>query len=88
MASWIGATPAQRFHQYTVPAAKKAVASNYKEVERVRIAALVRRFRADHAAAETPLARNRANRRIRAQIDEWRRVCDAWEADLDTIRRA
>lgn len=84
MASWIGATPAQRLNQYQIPAARKALASNYKEKQRVEIAARIRDLRADFASAETDLRRRKINRRIRAQLDEWRRVCDAWDRDVAT----
>ena len=84
MASWIGATPAQRFKQYVQPAAKKAIASNYKEKQRIQIAERVRSLRAQHAAAETDAQRRKFNRRIRAQLDEWLRVCAAWDRDMET----
>lgn len=84
MASWIGATPAQRFKQYEQPAAKKAIASNYKEKQRVEIAERIRALREQHAAAETDAQRRKFNRRIRVQIDEWRRVCAAWDRDAAT----
>lgn len=88
MAAWIGATSAQRFYQYTLPAAKSALASGGYEAERLRIAALVRKFRADHAKAESPRDRKKANRRIRAQLDEWARICVARENNLKTVAAA
>ena len=88
MANWIGATEAQRFHQYIKPAAERGIASNYKEVLRKEIAANVRELRAAHKAAKTDLQRKKANRRIRAQLDEWKRVCAAWDRDMEILNRA
>jgi len=88
MASWIEGTSAQRFYGYTLPAAKKAIASNYKEIERKRIAAIVADLRAKHAVAENTRDRVKFNRRIRAQLTEWFRVCEAWRQDHMTIETA
>tara|TARA_R110000782_G_C14548506_1_gene384681 strand:- start:273 stop:539 length:267 start_codon:yes stop_codon:yes gene_type:complete len=88
MTRYIDASPAQRFYQYTLPAAKKAIATGYKEIERQRIAALVADQREQHAAAETDRDRKKANRRIRACLDEWKNVCRSWEADNEIVAKA
>lgn len=88
MTRYIDASPKQRFYQYTLPEAKKKIASNYKEIERQRIAAMVRKFRADHSTAETDLQRKKANRRIRACLDEWKTVCRSWDHDNEILAKA
>ena len=85
MTRYIDASPAQRFYQYTLPAAKKAIATGYKEIERQRIAALVSGYREQHVTAATDRDRKKANRRIRACLDEWHTVCRNWENDQKTV---
>jgi hypothetical protein len=68
MARWIEATPAQRFHQYALPHAKKQLRGLLENREAFR-----RSLRPALDAHKKDLASTKLRRRAKAAIAEWKR---------------
>ncbi len=90
MAAWIGASPSQRFWQYTVPAARKAVNDGgWLEKAMADYVAQGEAYKAAlEAAEEGSLAYRQANRRLEACRRDWLSLRDMRKRDLATLAEA
>lgn len=89
MASWIGASDSQRFWQYVVPAARKAVASNWFAEEKARLVEAAAKMQAALDAAEPgSFTARQANRRLETLRRDYRNAVAVHKRDLATLAEA
>lgn len=85
MASWIGASPSQRFWQYILPAARDALARGDAELCRADLLRKAAQVEADFAADTSSVRDRKRARRLEALRREWRSVAAQEARDRATV---